>query len=130
MAHPPSFNLPAAPKGVEHLIELALDLRGTWEHSANELWGQLDPELWRLTLNPWAVLQAVSHAKLKALAADSKFRQKVAALARPAAIFGGADVVPTPACRCPADQRGLFQHGVHAQRSATHLLGGTWKCGR
>jgi glycogen phosphorylase len=82
MAHPPSFNLPAAPKAVEHLIELALDLRGTWEHSADELWGQLDPELWRLTLNPWAVLQAVSRAKLKALAADPKFRQKVAALAR------------------------------------------------
>jgi starch phosphorylase len=82
MAHPLSFNLPTEPKGVEHLIELALDLRGTWEHSADELWGQLEPELWRLTLNPWAVLQAVSHAKLKALAADPKFRQKAAALVR------------------------------------------------
>jgi glycogen phosphorylase len=82
MAHPLSFNLPTEPKGVEYLIELALDLRGTWEHSADELWGQLDPELWRLTLNPWAVLQAVSHAKLKTLAADPKFRQKAAALAR------------------------------------------------
>src|SRR5215831_3315518 len=82
MAHPFSFNLPTEPKGIEYLIELALDLRGTWEHSADELWGQLDPELWRLTLNPWAVLQAVSPAKLKALAADPKFRQKAAALAR------------------------------------------------
>ena len=82
MAHPLSFNLPTEPKGIEYLIELALDLRGTWEHSADELWGQLDPELWRLTLNPWAVLQAVSHAKLKALAADPKFRQKAAALVR------------------------------------------------
>ncbi len=82
MAHPLSFNLPTEPKGIEYLIELALDLRGTWEHAADELWGQLDPELWRLTLNPWAVLQAVSHAKLKALAADPKFRQKAAALVR------------------------------------------------
>ena len=48
MAHPVSFNLPTEPKGIEYLIELALDLRGTWEHSADELWGQLDPELWRL----------------------------------------------------------------------------------
>jgi starch phosphorylase len=82
MAHPLSFNLPTEPKGIEYLIELALDLRGTWEHSADELWGQLEPDLWRLTLNPWAVLQAVSHAKLKALAADRKFRQKAAALVR------------------------------------------------
>jgi hypothetical protein len=57
MAHPLSFNLPTEPQGIEYLIELALDLRGTWEHAADELWGQLDPELWRLTLNPWAVLQ-------------------------------------------------------------------------
>jgi starch phosphorylase len=56
MAHPLSFNLPTEPSGIEYLIELALDLRGTWEHSADELWGQLDPELWALTLNPWAVL--------------------------------------------------------------------------
>jgi glycogen phosphorylase len=82
MAHPLSFNLPTEPKGIEYLIELALDLRGTWEHSADELWGQLDPELWRLTLNPWAVLQTVSHARLKTLAADPKFRQKAAALVR------------------------------------------------
>ena len=82
MAHPLRFNLPTEPKGIEYLIELALDLRGTWEHAADELWGQLEPELWRLTLNPWAVLQAVSHAKLKALAADPKFRQKAAALVR------------------------------------------------
>ena len=59
MAHPLSFNLPTEPKGIEYLTELALDLRGTWEHSADELWGHLDSELWRLTLNPWAVLQPV-----------------------------------------------------------------------
>jgi hypothetical protein len=80
MAHPLSFNLPTEPQGIEYLIELALDLRGTWEHAADELWGQLDPELWRLTLNPWAVLQAVSHVRLKALAADSAFCQQAAAL--------------------------------------------------
>ena len=44
--------LPTAPEGIEDLIELALDLRGTWEHAADKLWGQLDPELWTLTLNP------------------------------------------------------------------------------
>jgi starch phosphorylase len=82
MARPLSFNLPTELGGVEHLIELALDLRGTWESSADELWGQLEPELWRLTLNPWAVLQTVSRAKLEALAADPQFRQKAEALVR------------------------------------------------
>ena len=82
MAHPLSFNLPTEPKGIEYLIELALDLRGTWEHSADELWGQLDPELWELTHNPWVVLQTVSQAKLKTWPADPTFRRKVEALVR------------------------------------------------
>ena len=53
MAQPVSMYLPTEPEGIEYLIELALDLRGTWEHAADELWGQFDPELWTLTLNPW-----------------------------------------------------------------------------
>jgi hypothetical protein len=36
MAHPLGLNLPTEPKGIEYLIDLALDLRGTWEHSADE----------------------------------------------------------------------------------------------
>ena len=65
MAQPVSMYLPTEPEGIESLIELTLDLRGTWEHAADELWGQLDPELWTLTLNAWAVLQTVSRAKLQ-----------------------------------------------------------------
>ena len=82
MAQAVSMYLPTEPEGIEYLIELALDLRGTWEHSADELWGQLDPELWTLTLNPWAVLQTGSRAKLKALAADPAVREKAEALVR------------------------------------------------
>jgi hypothetical protein len=82
MADPPSFTLPTEPKGVEYPVELAIDLRGTWEHTADELWGQLDPELWRMTLNPWAVLQALSHTRLKAVAADPKFHQMATAPVR------------------------------------------------
>ena len=62
-------------EGVEHLLELALDLRWSWNHSADELWGQIDPELWSLTHNPWVVLQTVSRKKLAQLCADSAFRQ-------------------------------------------------------
>ena len=39
------------------LTELALDLRWSFNHSADQLSEQLDPELWELTHNPWVVLQ-------------------------------------------------------------------------
>ncbi|HVA16944.1 MAG TPA: DUF3417 domain-containing protein, partial [Candidatus Dormibacteraeota bacterium] len=35
------------------LTELALDLRWSFNHSADKLWERLDPELWDLTHNPW-----------------------------------------------------------------------------
>ena len=60
--------------GVEQLVELALDLRSTWEHSADELWGQLDDELWALTHNPWLVLQTVARTRLEEALRDPAFR--------------------------------------------------------
>ena len=50
--------------GSDALTQLALDLRWSWHHGADELWSQLDPELWRLTHNPWVVLQVASPARL------------------------------------------------------------------
>jgi len=52
------------------LAELALDLRWSFDHSADKLWEQLDPELWDLTHNPWVILQTVSREKLQSIAAD------------------------------------------------------------
>src|SRR5258708_7345718 len=52
------------------LTELALDLRWAWNHAADQLWSQLDPERWELTGNAWVVLQSASQTKLKALASD------------------------------------------------------------
>ena len=51
-------------KGYDSLEDLALNLRSSWNHSTDEIWSQLDPELWELTHNPWAVLQSVSRDKL------------------------------------------------------------------
>ena len=45
-------------KGYDSLEDLALNLRSSWNHSTDAIWRQLDPELWELTHNPWAVLQA------------------------------------------------------------------------
>ena len=59
------------------LFELALDLRWSWDHSADEVWRQLDPELWDITQNPWAVLQTVSRERFSHLISDSSFRDKI-----------------------------------------------------
>lgn len=55
------------------LKELALNLRSSWNHHSDEIWRQLDAQLWELTQNPWAVLQTVSREKLSTLLNDQKF---------------------------------------------------------
>ena len=65
---------------LEHLSELALDLRNCWDHTTDPIWGRLEPELWSLTHNPWVVLQTASRAKLSVLLADREFRKTVQGL--------------------------------------------------
>ncbi len=59
------------------LQELALDLRWSWNHAADELWAHLDPELWTLTHNAWVILQTVSRERLGQCLADASFREKL-----------------------------------------------------
>jgi starch phosphorylase len=74
----PTRSLPPADiEGFDSLAELALDLRWSWNHCADEVWRQLDPALWELTQNPWVVLQTVSPDQLKRVLADPAFRKKV-----------------------------------------------------
>jgi len=75
------YFLPREIEGSEQLLALALDLQWSWSHSADELWKQIDPELWSLTRNPWVVIQTVSRTKLKALSKDASFCQRLEALA-------------------------------------------------
>jgi starch phosphorylase len=63
--------------GVELLSELALELRASWDHSTDDIWRRIDPELWDLTRNPWIVLQSASESTLKTLANDTVFRRRV-----------------------------------------------------
>ncbi|HVB80673.1 MAG TPA: alpha-glucan family phosphorylase [Candidatus Binataceae bacterium] len=65
------------PKAMKPLVNLALDLRNCWDHTTDPLWSRIDPELWSLTHNPWVVLQTASRTKLKALASDPEFGQRV-----------------------------------------------------
>ena len=73
--------LPLEVEGFDALVELALDLRSSWNHAAAGLWRQLDPALWNLTHNPWVVLQTVSRDQLKRTLADPDFRKNIEALA-------------------------------------------------
>jgi starch phosphorylase len=65
------------PAGLEGLIDLALDLRWSWNHAADRLWRQIEPELWERTGNPWLILQTVATGHLQALAAKADFRKLV-----------------------------------------------------
>jgi starch phosphorylase len=76
--------------GMDELIELALDLRWSWSHRADDIWRPLAPELWDLTRNPWVILQTVAPGKLKDLAADTKFMTRVKTLAQEMTTSRGA----------------------------------------
>ncbi|MCF6291603.1 MAG: alpha-glucan family phosphorylase [Desulfobacterales bacterium] len=89
-----SYSMASAdlPEELAELQELALDLRWSWCHAADELWQRIDPELWSTTRNPWLILQVVSRKYLLRLAADPDFtdllrklrREQCAAHQRPA----------------------------------------------
>jgi len=66
----------------EALTDLALDLRWSFNHAADQLWEKLDPELWELTNNPWVVLQTVSRERLQAVTAEPEFKKLLAEVNR------------------------------------------------
>ena len=70
--YPHDFTRRGSIQGYESVEELALNLRSSWNHSTDEIWRQLDPELWELSHNPWAVLQTTSRENLSSLLTDSK----------------------------------------------------------
>jgi len=74
--------MPSDIEGFDSLVELTLDMRWSWDHSADEIWHKLDPELWDNTHNPWVVLQTVSHDHFKSVMNDPVFRKKIEVLAK------------------------------------------------
>lgn len=69
-------------KDFEYLAEVALELRTCWHHASDSIWSEVDPDLWATTHNPWLLLQTVSRSRLEALAADSRFQQRLEELVR------------------------------------------------
>src|ERR1035437_9796459 len=82
------MNDPKAPSdwfkvdGVDALVELALNLHWSWNHAADELWKELDAELWAATQNPWVILQTVSEEKINTSLAEPTFRKRLGDLIR------------------------------------------------
>jgi len=63
--------------GFDSLVELALDLRWSWDHSSDEVWKQIEPALWENTHSPWVLLQTVSGDQFQKVMSDPIFRKKV-----------------------------------------------------
>jgi len=76
-SHPIYNLLPTEIDGFDSLAELALNMRWSWNHATDEVWRQLDPELWEITHNPWVVLQTVSRDRIERVLADPVFRKNV-----------------------------------------------------
>src|SRR5215469_7274026 len=74
MVTPADVDRPTDTAISDALTDLALDLRWSFNHSADRLWEQLDPELWELTHNPWVLLQTISREKLQTITADPSFQ--------------------------------------------------------
>ncbi|MGE3954795.1 MAG: alpha-glucan family phosphorylase [Parachlamydiales bacterium] len=60
---------------LHELHTLALDLRGSSSSQADDLWSQVDPDLWRTTRNPWLIHQVLDPDRREALARDPHFRE-------------------------------------------------------
>jgi len=63
--------------GVDSLAEIALNMHWSWNHAGDELWQQLDADLWEITHNPWVVLQTASRDQIKRVLADPVYRKRV-----------------------------------------------------
>ena len=69
--------LPTQLESIKYLSELALELRVSWDHSTDDIWRKLDPDLWSLTRNPTLVLHATAETKLRELAGETEFRHRI-----------------------------------------------------
>jgi len=81
-SHIPFRGMPMEIESFRHLAEFALDLRWAWNANDDWVWRRIDPVLWDLTHNPWAVLRAASRARIEHLCADAQFRGKLDELRR------------------------------------------------
>lgn len=61
------------PESLQELHTLALDLRWCWNHASDELWRQINADIWNYSHNPVLVLQLTSDEHFAQLAVDKHF---------------------------------------------------------
>ena len=66
--------------GYDTLLDLALDMRWSWNHEADDIWQELDPVLWDQSHNPIFVLQTMSADDLLKKSTDTAFQAKISRL--------------------------------------------------
>ena len=66
--------------GYDTLLDLALDMRWSWNHEADDIWQELDPVLWDQSHNPIFVLQTMSADHLLKKSTDTAFQAKISRL--------------------------------------------------
>ncbi|HEX7476631.1 MAG TPA: alpha-glucan family phosphorylase [Polyangiales bacterium] len=77
VSHPLYNLLPTEVDGFDALAELALDMSWSWNHATDEVWRELEPELWEVTHNPWVVLQTASRDRIERVLSDPAFRKNI-----------------------------------------------------
>jgi len=63
--------------GFDTLVSLALDMRWSWNHTADEIWKEVSPTLWEETHNPWLVVQSVGGDHIRWLLSSPEFKGKL-----------------------------------------------------
>ncbi|EFK06951.1 alpha-glucan phosphorylase [delta proteobacterium NaphS2] len=81
MNSPVATEEPRRVEEFDELMEIANNLRWSWDRGADDIWRSLDPELWDLTRNPRLILQSIASEKVEKLAGDAEFRERVEKLA-------------------------------------------------
>ncbi len=123
MSSPAYGNRPSDPTTSDALTDLALDLRWSFNHAADQIWERLDPELWDSTHNPWVVLQTASREKLQSVTADPDFQKLLLDLQREKKTAEESDrLVSKGPSSFRSFHRCLFLHGVYVERGSTHLF--------
>src|SRR5271155_1076673 len=62
---------------IDLLRELALDLGAIWNRHSDDIWRQIDPDVWLITRNPWLMLHHASQNTLRSMANDADLRRRV-----------------------------------------------------
>jgi starch phosphorylase len=62
---------------LQSLFTLASDLRWAWSRTSDEIWEIIDSDTWKLTRNPWLIINTVAPERLEKLLRDDRFREKL-----------------------------------------------------